>query len=90
MKRDETEFEEIIEEENAGKRPAWPVRVWRFYVEGFRNMTVGRYLWAIIIVKLAIFFLVFKLIFFPNILNTNYDTDEERAEAVREQLTTRR
>lgn len=79
--------QETVYKENARRRPAWPVRVWRFYVDGFRNMTVGRYLWAIIIVKLAIFFLVFRLIFFPNVLNTNYDTDEERAEAVREKLT---
>lgn len=69
------------------KRTAWPARVWNFYAEGFRSMTVGRYLWAIIIVKLVIFFLVFKLFFFPNVLSENYDTDEERAEAVMENLT---
>ena len=34
-------------------------RVWRLYADGFRDMTVGRYLWALILVKLAIFFLVF-------------------------------
>ncbi len=66
---------------------AWPVRVWRFYIDGFKSMTIGRYLWAIILVKLAIIFLVFKLLFFPDLLNTNYDTDAERAEAVRENLT---
>lgn len=62
------------------------VRVWRFYYDGFRNMTIGRYLWAIILVKLAIMFLVLKLFFFPNILERDYDTDEERADAVRENL----
>lgn len=75
----------IIEE--TPTRPAWPVRVWRFYIEGFKSMTIGRYLWAIILIKLAILFLVFRLFFFPNILNTNYDTDEQRAEAVRNNLT---
>jgi hypothetical protein len=47
----------------------------------------GRKLWAIIIIKLAIMFLVLKLFFFPNILNTTYDTDEEKANHVHEQLT---
>lgn len=61
-------------------------RVWRFYYEGFRSMTIGKYLWAIILVKLTIMFLVMKLFFFPNLLERDYDTDEERAQAVREHL----
>lgn len=56
------------------------------YVDGFRSMTVGRKLWAIIIIKLAVMFLVFRLFFFPDILQENYDTDEERAQAVRTAL----
>ena len=56
------------------------------YYDGFRNMTVGRWLWAIILVKLAILFLVFKLFFFPDILQRDYDTDAERADAVRTNL----
>lgn len=62
------------------------VRIWRFYYDGFRSMTIGRYLWALILVKLAIMFLVLKLFFFPNILERDYSTDEERAQAVRENL----
>ena len=61
-------------------------RIWRFYYDGFRSMTIGRYLWALILVKLAIMFLVLKLFFFPNILERDYSTDEERAQAVRENL----
>lgn len=41
------------------------VRIVRFYVDGFRRMTIGRTLWAIIIVKLVVFFAVLKLFFFP-------------------------
>ncbi len=51
-------------------------------------MTVGRKLWALIIVKLAIIFLVLKLFFFPDILQTEYDSDESRANAVRKSLIT--
>ncbi len=50
-------------------------------------MTVGRKLWAIILIKLAIMFLVFKLFFFPDKLKEEYDTDAERAAAVRTTLT---
>lgn len=59
------------------------------YVDGFKSMTVGRKLWAIILIKVAILFLVFKLFFFPDLLKENYDNDDERARAVAEQLTNR-
>lgn len=56
------------------------------YVDGFREMTVGRRLWALILVKLAILFLVFRLFFFPDILQEEYDNDAARAQAVRNAL----
>ena len=59
------------------------------YVDGFRGMTVGKRLWAIILVKLAILFLVFRLFFFPDVLQENYDDDAQRADAVRRALTER-
>ena len=61
-------------------------RVWRLYADGFREMTIGRTLWAIIIVKLVVMFAVLKLFFFPDVLATQYDTDAQRAGAVREAL----
>lgn len=64
-------------------------RVKDLYVDGFRSMTVGRYLWAIILAKLAILFLVFKLFFFPDLLQRDYDSDSDRADAVRTNLTKR-
>ncbi len=63
-------------------------RIFYFYYDGFRNMTVGKKLWAIIIIKLAIFFLVLRLIFFPNFLKTNFSNDKDRGDYVLEQLTT--
>jgi uncharacterized membrane protein len=50
-------------------------------------MTVGKRLWAIIIIKMIILFLVLKLFFFPDFLKTNFKTDEERSNHVIEQLT---
>lgn len=61
-------------------------RILRFYADGFRNMTVGRTLWAIIIVKLVVILAVLKVFFFPDILSTRYDNDAERAAAVRSAL----
>jgi hypothetical protein len=49
-------------------------------------MTVGKKLWAIIFIKIVLFFLVFKLFFFPNYLKSNFKTDEERSQHVIEQL----
>ena len=40
------------------------IRVFYFYRDGFREMTWGRVLWAIILIKLFVMFFVLKL-FFP-------------------------
>ncbi len=57
-----------------------------FYIQGFRNMTVGRTLWVMIIIKVVILFAVFKLLFFPDLLKRDYDSDDARARAVRSSL----
>ena len=63
------------------------IRIFNFYYEGFSSMTVGRKLWLIIFIKLFIFFIIMKLIFFPDFLNTKFKTDQERSDYVLEQLT---
>ncbi len=63
-------------------------QVVKFYVDGFRRMSsTSRTLWIIILVKLFIMFAILKLFFFPNLMNTNFDTDEERSEYILESLT---
>lgn len=64
--------------------------IWQFYYTGFREMTIGKTLWMIILLKLFIFFIVMKMLFFPNLLSRDFDTDEERAEHVRHELTNAR
>ena len=61
--------------------------IYNFYYQGFKSMTVGKQLWLIIIIKLFIMFAVLKLFFFPDILKSNFDTDEERSDHVIEQIT---
>ena len=59
----------------------------KFYVDGFKSMTLGKTLWLIVIFKLFIMFVILKFIFFPNFLKTNFKTDEDRKNQVIEQLT---
>ena len=66
---------------------AYPAKVYRFYVDGFKRMTLGRTLWKIIIIKLVVMFGILKLFFFPDVLSTNFETDEQRADYVLERIT---
>lgn len=43
-------------------------RAFDLYYDGFRNMTLGKTLWAIILIKLFIMFVILKIFFFPNFL----------------------
>jgi len=63
------------------------INIFQFYYQGFKMMTVGKKLWAIIIIKLLILFVVLKLFFFPDFLKSNFNTDEERSNYVIKQLT---
>lgn len=56
------------------------------YADGFKEMTTGRTLWVIILIKLFVIFGILKLFFFPDILNRDFSTDEERAAHVRHHL----
>jgi hypothetical protein len=59
----------------------------QFYLDGFRNMRLGRTLWKIILLKLLILFAVFKWFLFPDFLEVTYDNDLDRAGHVMNQLT---
>lgn len=60
-------------------------KIFRFYYDGFRTMTLGRTLWAIILIKLFIMFAILKVFFFPDLLAGK--SPEERSSYVLEQLT---
>ena len=51
-------------------------KIFHLYYDGFRSMTLGKTLWAIILIKLFIIFVVLKLFFFPNFLKTHANGDE--------------
>jgi len=50
-------------------------------------MRLGRTLWTIILLKLFVLFCVLKVFFFPNVLQTHFANDEERADHVLSRLT---
>ncbi len=68
------------------EKKSLPARIADLYIDGFRQMTVGRSLWALIIIKVLVLFGVFKLLFFPDVLKSRYDNDADRAQAVRHEL----
>lgn len=62
-------------------------RIYQLYYDGFKSMTTGKSLWLIIFIKLFIIFIILKLIFFPDFLNSKFSTDKEKSDYVIEQLT---
>lgn len=52
-------------------------RVYDLYYDGFRHMTLGRTLWAVILIKLFIIFVVLKIFFFPNHIKENAAEGQE-------------
>ena len=58
------------------KKDSFAYRVFDLYYDGFKNMKLGRTLWAIILIKLFIIFAVLKVFFFPNFLKEHANGDE--------------
>lgn len=59
--------------------------IWNFYVEGFREMTWGRQLWWLILLKVVILFVLLRGFFFRPTLAGK--SEEQRIEYIGEQLT---
>lgn len=61
--------------------------VYRFYIDGFKNMKTGKTLWKIIFVKLAVIFIVLNYFIHDRSINTEYKTYDEKVNFVYENLT---
>ncbi|MBD5352942.1 MAG: DUF4492 domain-containing protein [Bacteroides sp.] len=64
------------------------IRIKEFYISAWRRSVstkTGRHLWLLLLVKIAILLVLFKILFFPNQL-AQYETDAQKAEAVRQSL----
>ncbi len=63
-------------------------KIFRFYVDGFKSLDkLGIKLWIIIAIKLFIMFAILKIFFFPDFLNSKFDSDKEKGDYVIESLT---
>ena len=58
------------------RKDSFLYRVYDLYADGFRHMRLGKTLWAILLIKLFIIFVVLKLFFFPNFLKQHAEGDE--------------
>lgn len=52
-------------------------RAFDLYYDGFRHMTLGRTLWAVILIKLFIMFAILKIFFFPDFLKQHATKGQE-------------
>ncbi len=67
------------------KKTSFLYKAYMLYYEGFKNMTLGKTLWTVIIIKLFIMFAVLKVFFFPNYIKQNAAKGEE-AQFVEQQM----
>lgn len=56
------------------------------FKEGFKQMTLGRILWILVIIKLIIMFVILRPFFFPNYLSSRFDDADSKADYVNQQL----
>jgi uncharacterized membrane protein len=59
------------------RKDCFVYRVFDLYYDGFRHMTLGKTLWAIILIKLFVIFVVLKLFFFPDFLKQHAEEGHE-------------
>lgn len=52
-------------------------RIFDLYYDGFRNMTLGRTLWTVILIKLVVIFAILKVFFFPDYLKEHSEKGHE-------------
>jgi hypothetical protein len=63
-------------------------KIIQFYLDIFRYPSItSKKLWIVILIKLFIIFVIFRLLFFPDILKKKYRNDSDRATHVLENLT---
>lgn len=61
--------------------------IYYFYLNGFRNMTIGKTLWKIILIKLFIILIFLNYFIHDKSLNSEYKTYDEKVDFVYKNLT---
>jgi len=61
--------------------------IYYFYLDGFKNMTIGKVLWKIILIKLFVIIIFLNYFVHDKSLKTEYKTYEEKVDFVYKNLT---
>ena len=61
--------------------------IYYFYLDGFKNMTIGKVLWKIILIKLFVIIIFLNYFVHDKSLKTEYKTYEEKVDFVHKNLT---
>ena len=59
------------------RKDSFLYRAFDLYYDGFRHLTLGKTLWAVILIKLFIMFAILKVFFFPNFLKQHAEEGQE-------------
>ena len=63
------------------------ISIYRFYYDGFKNMTLGKTLWKLIFIKLAVILIFLKYFIHDKKFKTEYKTETERVNFVYKNIT---
>ena len=61
--------------------------IYSFYINGFKNMTIGKTLWKLILIKLFVIFIFLNYFVHDRSLKTEYKTYDEKVDFVYKNLT---
>ena len=62
-------------------------KILSLYIDGFKNLTLGKTLWKIVIIKLIIILTILNLFIYDKSINTEYKSDNQKIEFVYKNLT---
>lgn len=57
-------------------------QIYFFYKEGFENLTIGRTLWKLVIIKLIVILIFLNIFIYDKSIKTEYKNDSERIEFI--------
>lgn len=61
--------------------------IYSFYLDGFKNMTIGKTLWKIVLIKLLVIFIFLNYFINDKSLKSEYKTYDEKVDFVYKNLT---
>lgn len=61
-------------------------KIYYFYFSGFKRMTLGKTLWKVVFIKLAVIFLLLNYFIHDKSFTTEYKTENEKINFVYENL----